>query len=96
MVLSPDAIQTLAVIVFCFGLLVFSRYPADAILVGGVGLLTLLDIITAEEARIGMSNEGMATVAMRLVVARGWLKPELSVGCPPTCLVVQKVQRSLS
>lgn len=71
MVLSPDAIQTLAVIVFCFGLLVFSRYPADAILVGGLGLLTLLDIITAEEALIGMSNEGMATVAMLFVVARG-------------------------
>ena len=71
MALTPEAIQTLAVIAFCFGLLVFSRYPADAILVAGVALLTLLNIITPAEALIGMSNEGMATVAVLFVVARG-------------------------
>ncbi|ARN72902.1 SLC13 family permease [Oceanicoccus sagamiensis] len=71
MALTPEAFQTLAVIAFCFGLLVFSRYPADAILVAGVALLTLLNIITAEEALVGMSNEGMATVAVLFVVARG-------------------------
>ena len=71
MAFTPEAIQTLAVIVFCFGLLVFSRYPADAILVGGVALLALLNIITPAEALAGMSNEGMATVAVLFVVARG-------------------------
>lgn len=68
---TPDALITLAVITFCLGLLVFSRYPADAVLVGGVVLLTLLNIITPGEALVGMSNEGMATVAVLFIVARG-------------------------
>ncbi|MEE8060116.1 MAG: SLC13 family permease [Pseudomonadales bacterium] len=71
MVFTPEAIQTLSIIAACFGMLVFSRFPADAILIGGVALLLLLDIITAEEALAGMSNEGMATVAVLFIVARG-------------------------
>ena len=38
---------------------------------GGVALLALLNIITPAEALAGMSNEGMATVAVLFVVARG-------------------------
>ena len=71
MILSLEAIQTLTVIGGCFGLLVFSRLPADAILVVGVCVLLLLDILTPTEALSGMSNEGMATVAVLFVVARG-------------------------
>lgn len=71
MPLNPEALQTLSTIAVCFGLLVFSRLPADAILVGGVCLLLVLDIITPTEALAGMSNEGMATVAVLFVVARG-------------------------
>ena len=71
MAFTPEALQTLAVITFCFGLLIFSRYPADAILVGGVALLTVLGVLTADEALAGMSNEGMATVAVLFIVARG-------------------------
>jgi di/tricarboxylate transporter len=96
MAFTPEAIQTLAVIGFCFGLLVFSRYPADAILLGGVALLTLLDIITAKEALAGMSNEGMATVAVLFVVARalaqtgvvGWVSNSL-LGRPKNTAVAQ-------
>jgi di/tricarboxylate transporter len=71
MLLSPEALQTLCVIAVCFSLLVFSRIPADAILIGGVCVLLVLNIITPEEALVGMSNEGMATVAVLFVVARG-------------------------
>lgn len=71
MIFTPEAIITLSVMTLCFGLLIFSRYPADAILVAGVGVLTLLGIISAEEALVGMSNEGMATVAVLFIVARG-------------------------
>ncbi|WP_101757200.1 SLC13 family permease [Oceanicoccus sp. KOV_DT_Chl] len=71
MAFTPEALLTIAVIALCFGMLIFSRYPADAILVGGVALLTLLGVLTADEALIGMSNEGMATVAVLFVVARG-------------------------
>ena len=72
--LSPEAILTLGVIAGCFGLLVFSRFPADAILVVGVCVLLLLGILTPTEALSGMSNEGMATVAVLFVVARGLSK----------------------
>lgn len=71
MILSFEAWQTLAIIFFCLSLLVFSRYPADAILLGGVALLVLLDIISPAQALSGMSNEGMATVAVLFIVARG-------------------------
>lgn len=71
MILSPEAILTLSIIGLCFGFLVFSRFPADAILVGGVAVLLLLGVITADEALMGMSNEGMATVAILFIVARG-------------------------
>jgi di/tricarboxylate transporter len=71
MILSPDALLTLAVIGLCFGLLMFSSFPADAILLAGVATLLLLGIISAEDALVGMSNEGMATVAVLFIVARG-------------------------
>lgn len=71
MTFSPDAWQTFATISFCFALLMFSRLPADVILVGGVALLLLLDVITAPEALTGLSNEGMATVGVLFIVARG-------------------------
>lgn len=71
MAFTPEALQTLAVIAICLGFLIFSRYPADAILVGGVALLTLLNVLTPQEALVGLSNEGMATVAVLFIVARG-------------------------
>lgn len=71
MILTPEAWQTLAVIALCFSLLVFSKFAADAVLIAGVVLLLLLDIITPGEALSGLSNEGMATVAVLFIVARG-------------------------
>ena len=71
MALTFEAIQTLSVITLCFGLLVFSRFPADVILIAGVCLLTLLGVLTAEDALQGFANEGMVTVAVLFVVARG-------------------------
>ncbi len=71
MTLSFEAIQTLSVIGICFGLLIFSRFAADAVLLGGLSLLLLLGVIEPTEALLGMSNEGMATVAVLFIVARG-------------------------
>lgn len=72
--LSIQAWQVIGVISLCLGLLIFSRYPADAVLAGGVALLVLLDILTPQEALAGMSNEGMITVAVLFVVAQGLVK----------------------
>jgi di/tricarboxylate transporter len=71
MIFTPEALLTLSVIGLCFGLLLFSRFPSDVILVSGVAVLLLLGVINAEEALVGMSNEGMATVAVLFIVARG-------------------------
>ncbi|TQV84705.1 SLC13 family permease [Exilibacterium tricleocarpae] len=71
MMFSPDAWLTFATIALCFSLLVFSRLPADLVLVGGVALLLLLGVITAPEALAGLANEGMATVGVLFIVARG-------------------------
>lgn len=71
MTLSFEAIQTLSIIGICFGFLLFSSLAADAILIGGLCLLLLLGVIEPSEALLGMSNEGMATVAVLFVVARG-------------------------
>jgi len=74
MELSIQAWQVVGIISLCLGLLIFSRYPADAVLVGGVALLVLLDILSPQEALSGMSNEGMITVAVLFVVAQGLVK----------------------
>jgi di/tricarboxylate transporter len=71
MLFSPEAWLTLSVIAGCFGLLVFSRYSADVILIGGVGLLLLFNILTPQEAFHGMANEGMITVGVLFIVAQG-------------------------
>ncbi|MFA7555931.1 MAG: SLC13 family permease [Spongiibacteraceae bacterium] len=96
MVLNPEAIQTLLVIAACFGFLIFSRFPADAILISGVALLLLLGVLTPEEALVGMSNKGMMTVAVLFIVARGlsqtgvvsWVSTNL-LGRPKSTAIAQ-------
>jgi di/tricarboxylate transporter len=60
----------LGVILGCFGMLVFTRWPADLVLFGGVITLFVLGVISSQQALAGMSNEGLATVAVLFVVAR--------------------------
>lgn len=55
----------------CFFALALTRYSADMVLMGGVSLLLLLGIITPAEAFSGFSNQGVITVALLFVVARG-------------------------
>lgn len=67
--LTIAAWQTLAVIAGCFGLLILTRWPADAVLVAGVAVLMFLGVLTPAQALAGMANEGMATVGVLFVVA---------------------------
>ncbi|MEH6551008.1 MAG: SLC13 family permease [Pseudomonadales bacterium] len=60
---------TLLTIGGCFTLLMFSRLPADAVLIGGVVVLLLGGVLGVEDALAGFSNEGVATVAVLYVVA---------------------------
>lgn len=69
--MTLDAWITIAVIALCFLILVFTRWAADIVLLGGVTVLLLLGILTPESALAGMSNEGMITVGILFVVSAG-------------------------
>lgn len=66
-----EAWLTLGVVVFCIGLLATNRYPADAVMVGGLTLLLLAGVLSPGEALAGLANEGMVTVAVLYVVVSG-------------------------
>tara|TARA_B110000444_G_scaffold259811_1_gene304724 strand:+ start:341 stop:2110 length:1770 start_codon:yes stop_codon:yes gene_type:complete len=68
--MGVEAWLSISTVVACFGCLVFSRIPADIVLIAGVAVLMFLGIVTPQEALSGLSNEGMATVAVLFVVAR--------------------------
>jgi len=69
--MSLDAWFTLFVIVLCFGMMAFTRFPPDAILMAGLTLLLLTHVLTPEQALAGLANEGMVTVAVMYIVAAG-------------------------
>jgi di/tricarboxylate transporter len=79
--LSIDAGIVLAVLALVLGLLIFTRIPPDAVLVGGLTLLLVapvplasgwkLGVITAEQAFGGFSNPGMLTVGVLFIVVTG-------------------------
>ncbi|HET6883656.1 MAG TPA: SLC13 family permease, partial [Pirellulales bacterium] len=68
--LSP-AQFTLLDLAIVFALLIWSRLPADLVLVGGVALLVLFGILDPREALAGLGNEAMVTVGVLYVVGAG-------------------------
>ncbi len=52
-------------------LLATNRFPADTVLLGALCLLLLDDILTPAEALAGLSNPGVATIAILYVVVSG-------------------------
>jgi di/tricarboxylate transporter len=64
-----DALLTLTTIVVCFSMLIFSRLAADGVLLSGVVFLMLFGVLSVDDALAGLSNEGVATVAILYVVA---------------------------
>ncbi len=66
-----DAYLSLTVLALVFAALMFTRLATDVILVGAVTLLLVFGVLTPAEALKGLSNEGMATVAVLFVVAAG-------------------------
>ena len=67
--LGWQAWATLGVVGSVIGLLVFTRYSPDIILLGGLALLLAAGILTPEEAFSGVSNPGIITVAVLFGVA---------------------------
>jgi di/tricarboxylate transporter len=69
--MNVDAWIAVAVVGLVIALLAFTRFAADVVLVAGVTLLLVSGVLTPGEALAGLSNEGMATVAVLYVVAAG-------------------------
>ncbi|MDR8393512.1 SLC13 family permease [Aliifodinibius sp. S!AR15-10] len=59
------------VVVLCLVLLISTRISPEIIFLGGLTLLIIGNAVTAEEALVGFSNQGMLTVAALYVVAAG-------------------------
>ncbi|HEX7375845.1 MAG TPA: SLC13 family permease [Pirellulales bacterium] len=69
-ILTP-AQFTLLDLAIVFALLLWSRLPADVVLVGGVTLLLISGVLEPREALAGLANEAMVTVAVLYVVGAG-------------------------
>ena len=65
------AYLALSVVIFCFLVMIFTRIGPDFVLMGGVTILLLTGVLSPSEALSGFSNEGMITVAMLYIVAKG-------------------------
>lgn len=64
-----EAWFTLLVICLCLGVLIFTRWAADVVLMGGLTLLLVFGVLSPEQALAGLSNEGMVTVAVLFIVS---------------------------
>jgi di/tricarboxylate transporter len=67
--LGWQAWATLGVVALVIGLLAFTRYSPDIVLLGGLVLLLILGVLAPEEAFAGVANPGLLTVAALFGVA---------------------------
>lgn len=67
-----EAWLAVAIVLLCFGLLASNRFSPDLVLMGGLTLLLVSGIISAEEALAGLANEGMVTVGVLYIVVTGF------------------------
>ena len=70
--MSLAACFTVSMVVLSLGFLMFTRIPADLILMGALVTLLISGILTPGEALSGFSNEGMITVGVLYVVVAGF------------------------
>jgi di/tricarboxylate transporter len=66
-----DAWLAVGVVVAVVGVLSATRLPPDLVLVGGAVVLTLLGVMSPQDALVGLTNQGMVTVGLLFVVAAG-------------------------
>ena len=69
--MSPDAFLTLGAVVAVMSILLLTRLPADAVMLGAVVLLAVAGVITPAAAVQGFANEATLTVAAFYVIAAG-------------------------
>ncbi len=66
-----DAWLAVGVVVTVVAVLAATRLPPDLVLVGGAVVLALLGVMSPQDALVGLTNQGMVTVALLFVVAAG-------------------------
>lgn len=66
-----EAWFTLGVVVLCLALLASNRIAPDVVMMAGLTLLFLAGALTPQQALAGLTNEGMATVAVLYIVVSG-------------------------
>lgn len=69
--LSLGAWLTIAMVVVMFGLMMFTKVPAEFVFVGGMGFLFVTGILDAKEALAGFSSTSVVTVGVLFVVIAG-------------------------
>ncbi len=69
--LSLNAWLTIALIVTMFGLMMFTKIPAEFVFLGGMGFLYVTGVLNAEEALEGFSSTSVVTVGVLFVIIAG-------------------------
>ncbi len=94
--MSWQAWLTLGLIGGVFGVLAFTRYTADVVVLAALGLLLAAGVLTPEQALAGFANEGLITVAVLFMVAAALretggmaLVAQRLLGIPRTLLAAQ-------
>ncbi len=69
--LSLNAWLTIILVVVMFGLMMFTKIPAEFVFLGGMGFLYVAGILDAKEALEGFSSTSVVTVGVLFVVIAG-------------------------
>lgn len=62
---------TLVTIVVMFGVMIFTKLPADFVFLGGMGTLYVTGVLSAQEALSGFSSTSVVTIGVLFVVIAG-------------------------
>lgn len=69
--LTIPAWITVITIVIMFGVMMFTKLPADLVFMGGMGVLFVTGVLSAEEALAGFSSYSVVTIGVLFVVIAG-------------------------
>ena len=69
--LSLNAWITIVLVLVMFGLLLFTKLPADVVFVGGMAVLLVCGVLPAKEVLSGFSSESVVVVGVLFVVVAG-------------------------
>lgn len=69
--LNLHAWITIITIVCMFGIMIFTKLPADFVFMGGMGVLFVTGVLSAQEALAGFSSYSVVTIGVLFIVIAG-------------------------